>query len=438
MKILIAAHHFPPKHIGGAELRAFRTARALQTRGHQVRVICVERIDDGPIGDVSWQDELYEGIQVRRLSFNLSASPDPFLWQYDNPWIGNHLQAYFKNEKPDIFHLFSGYLMSASPLRAARQAGVLCVVSLTDFWFLCPRITMIHRNGQISRLPLKSVNCARCLGEEYRRYRIPGKIMPGLMGLYWHLQKKRIHAIEERLNYLRQSLNQTDAIISASNFLRSVYIEAGINGERILSSSKGFDPDNSEAGLLPKYPSSRLRLGYIGQIAEHKGVHILLKAVGLLPNAPLIVKIFGDITSPSRYRQQLQQMAARDKRVEFVGSFNHHEINRVMQDLDVVVVPSLWYEASPNVILEAFANKTPVIASNLGGMVEMVSHDVNGLVFEPGSPQNLAVQIQRLVDEPALVGRLSSGIQAVKGFPEEIDELEAVYRRLSRLSSVEF
>ena len=109
MKIIIAVHHFPPKYTSGAELRAFRTAQALQKRGYEVRAVCVENIDKGPDGGVTWRDEIYDGVPVRRLSFNLESAPDPFRWSYDNLWIGDHLSTMLANYKPDIFHLVSGF-----------------------------------------------------------------------------------------------------------------------------------------------------------------------------------------------------------------------------------------------------------------------------------------------------------------------------------------
>jgi len=100
--------------------------------------------------------------------------------------------------------------------------------------------------------------------------------------------------------------------------------------------------------------------------------------------------------------------------------------------VDIVVMPSLWYENSPNIILECFAHRTPVIASNLGGMAELVQHDENGLLFSPGNTQDLANQIQRLLDEPDVVRRLQAGIPPVKGLSQEIDELESIYADIIR------
>ena len=99
-----------------------------------------------------------------------------------------------------------------------------------------------------------------------------------------------------------------------------------------------------------------------------------------------------------------------------------------MSNLDVLrYISSLHSSNSPNVILEALAQRVPVIVSNLGGMAELVQHEGNGLVFDVGSAEDLARQFQRLCVEPDLLPRLRAGIEPVKRVAEEIDELEHAY-----------
>jgi glycosyltransferase involved in cell wall biosynthesis len=428
MKIVIAVHHFPPRYTGGAEWRAYRTAAALQARDHEVRVVCVECIDAGPDGSVAWEDDFYDGIAVRRLSFNLAAAPDPFRWEYDNPWIGHHLKEFLSEHRPDVFHLISGYLMSGRALRVAHQLDIPTVVTLTDFWFLCSRISMLRSNGQISTLPINAVTCARCLGEEKRRYRLPGRIAPGLMDAFWRSRKTRLRNIEARMTFLRQTLDQVNVIISPSQFLRSVFIEAGVEPERIIFSRQGRDFPDLTPETLEKTPSSDLRVGYVGQIAWHKGVHVLFEVARRMPDVPLIMRAYGDTTPFPEYTARLRRLIAGDKRLKLAGVYRCQEASQVLRELDVIVVPSLWYENSPNAILEAFAHRTPVVASNLGGMAELVRDGENGLLFAPGDANDLARQLRRLLDDPSLLPTLRAGIGLVKSVAQEMDELEEIYR----------
>ena len=428
MKIVIAVHHFPPRYTSGAELRAYRTAAWLRDHGHDVHVVCVEAIDTGDGHGLTFEDRPYDGLPVRRLSFNLAAAPDPFRWAYDNPWIGEHLRGYLAQLAPDLLHLIGGYLMSGSTLRVAGDLGIGTVITLTDFWPLCPRITLLRSNGRLCTPPFDAVTCARCLGEERRRYRIPGRIAPALMDALWRMRHGQIAQIEARMAFVRETLNRADAVISPSRFLGDLFVEAGVAPGRIIFSRQGRDFPNLTPEVLKKTPAAHLRIGHLGQIAPHKGVHTLFEAVRKLPGAALEVRAYGDVGRFPDYTRHLRHIACQDSRLNLAGVYDRMEVSRILQGLDVVVVPSVWYENSPNTILEAFAHRTPVIASNLGGMAELVRNGENGLLFKSGDADSLAQQLQRLLDDPNLLPTLRAGIGPVKSVAHEMDELEEIYR----------
>ncbi len=437
MRILIAVHHFPPHYTGGAEGRAYRTARALQARGHTVYVLCVERIDADPGSGITWQDEVYKGIPVRRLSFPLTDAPDPVGWEYDNPWIGDHLRGLLQEYHPDIFHLIGGYLLGADAIRAAREAGLPVVATLTDYWFICPRVTLLRSDGRICARAAPQ-DCVRCLAEEKRRYRWPAKTVPALMNLVWTSPladriNRPIHrgAIEHRRQVLIGVLELLDIAICPAEFLRQVYIQAGAPADRLIHSRQGLVPPTV---LPPRSPVNGLRIGYIGQLAEHKGVHLLIEAFRQLKprGQPITLTIYGDPTRFPRYTERLRRLARNRPNIRFAGVYSHSELGNVMSQLDVIVIPSVWYENSPNAILEAFAYRTPVIASDLGGMRELIEHGRTGLLFAPGSVVDLRDQLQRVVDDPGLLEQMSAAIPPVRTLEEEIAELESLYRRLTR------
>jgi glycosyltransferase involved in cell wall biosynthesis len=431
MKILIAVHHLPPHYTGGAEWRAYRTACEMQARGHQVRIVCIEKIDHPVAGDLDWKDEIFRGINVRRLYYNFRAAKDPFKMSYDNHWIGAALDHLIQEDRPDVFHLIGGYLMSGSVLRVAREQELPVVVSLTDFWFMCPRLSFLRSNGELTTLPVNPVRCARCLAEESRRWRIPGKYVPWIMDGYWHLRRTEVRKIEERLKFLIHSLNQADAIVSPSKFLRSVYIQSGIDPNRIRFSRQGRYPvDNLVESIQPQQGKSQLRIGYVGSILHHKGLHVLIEAVNRLPSAPITLTLYGDHSVSDQYTAHLNALIGDDERIKLAGVFPRGELGNIFSTLDVIVVPSIWYENSPNAILEAFAYQTPVIASDLGGMAELVQHDVDGLLFERANAGSLSNQIQRLVEDPHLLERLQAGILPVRSIDDEMDELEDIYKEL--------
>jgi glycosyltransferase involved in cell wall biosynthesis len=438
MRILMAVHHFLPRFTGGAEQHVHRLATELRRRGHAPSIVCVERIDTGPPAGVAWQDDVYDGLPVRRLSFNLAAAPDPARWEYNNPWIGEHLNQLMRETGADVFHLKGGYLISASPLRSARILGVPSVVTLSDLWFLCPRITMLRSDGRLSALPISAPACARCLGEEQRRYRLPGRLAPRLMDAFWRRQRARIARVQARIDFLRQTLDQIDALICPSRFLHSTFLATGFDPARLHLSLHGYDLSRLTPAAIEKTSSPILRLGYIGQLERHKGVHILIEAVRLLRDAPLVLRIYGDAEAHPQYARRLRRSIRGDDRIQLCGVFRgQDELTQVLRSLDVVVVPSLWYENNPNVIAEALSRRTPVVASKLGSMTELLRHGENGLLFDAGDPADLAAQLRRLAGEPALLARLRAGIGPMKTIVQEVDELEAIYRSVHRREALE-
>ena len=181
-----------------------------------------------------------------------------------------------------------------------------------------------------------------------------------------------------------------------------------------------------------KKPIGPLRLGYIGQIAPHKGVDVLLRAFKRYSkhHPRSVLKIYGDLSRVPNYVQRLKRLVEERKTVEFCGSFANERVYEILRDIDVLVVPSLWYENCPNVILEAFASGTPVIASNLGGMTELVENGVNGFLFRRGDDKDLYRQLRKLNDEPELLESLSRGLRSVKTEDQEMEEIVELSKQL--------
>jgi len=163
-------------------------------------------------------------------------------------------------------------------------------------------------------------------------------------------------------------------------------------------------------------------------------VHVLLDAVRRLGELPLAATVYGDLQAFPQYVRQLRQLAADDPRIDLAGPYQGgpEGLTTVLRNADAVVVPSLWYENCPFVILEAFAHRTPVVATNLGGMAELVQHGRNGLLFRLGDAADLARQLRRLQEEPGLLSALRDGIEPIRTGTNEMDELEGVYRQLAQ------
>ena len=431
MRILLAVHHFPPQYTSGAEWEAFRIASHLQKRSHQVKVVCVEQMTNSDKAEITWKDEIYQEIPVRRLFVKMRISYGEFTrWEFDNPLIAENIQGLLSEYSPDVFHLVSGYLMTGSSLRKAQEMGVPTILSLMDFWFLCRRITLYRSDGKLSSPPILAEKCVQCIGEEKPYFNYLGKRFPKVMQRYWKGQKTHIQLFEERKRFLIETLNHVNIIISRSKFMREFYVKEGVDKDLFVLSRQGLDIEPFQEKESSERTPGKLRVGYSGQIASVKGVDVLIKAVRLVQNPNLELKIYGNLQAFPKYTEQLIQLAKGDDRIHFEGLFKHEKLVDVMNQLDVVVVPSVWYENSPNVIMEAFATRTPVIASDMGGMAELVHHKENGLLFKLGNAQDLADQLSLLLKDNSLLSQLRGHIKPVKRIETEMDELEKFYQSI--------
>ena len=143
------------------------------------------------------------------------------------------------------------------------------------------------------------------------------------------------------------------------------------------------------------------------------------------PNASL--KIYGTKTASEAYVDMLRKIAQPDKRIEFCGEYAANELGGILQAVDVVVVPSLWYENHPLMVSEALACNVPVIVSNVGGMTETVKDNFNGFAFSMGDVGQLAETFRIVSGNPEVLNQLKDNISRMT-FPTVEQEAYAYER----------
>jgi glycosyltransferase involved in cell wall biosynthesis len=233
-----------------------------------------------------------------------------------------------------------------------------------------------------------------------------------------------------RFAHIRAAFDEVDIPIAPSRFLIDMFGQNGYPAERIRHSPYGMDLSWLPL-LRPRDPGAPLCFGYIGQIDPLKGVDVLVKAFGMAaPGGMVTLDVYGDLTKRPAYSDELRLLAQGNPNVRFKGSFTRSQIADVLSGIDVVVVPSMWYENTPLVILEAFAAGKPVIATNLGGMSEIVDDGVNGLLFERGDAPGLADAIRRIVTDRTLLARLARQVPPVRTIEAETEDLLRTYRQV--------
>ncbi|MFO0985210.1 MAG: glycosyltransferase [Planctomycetota bacterium] len=189
-----------------------------------------------------------------------------------------------------------------------------------------------------------------------------------------------------------------------------------------------MDPERLR-GLRARRAGEPLTLGYLGSIAQHKGLHVLIDAFTRVLG-PLRLRIHGREEDYPDYARDRRYQASRDPRISFHGAFKTDELGQVLSDIDVLVVPSLWFENTPFVMLEAIAAQKPVIASNLGGLSELCAGGRGGATFPAGDAAALAAIIARLLQSPGELEQWRAGLPEVKTLARNYGELRALYEEL--------
>ena len=174
-----------------------------------------------------------------------------------------------------------------------------------------------------------------------------------------------------------------------------------------------------------------------GRFDPVKGVHVLIQTLRTNLSLPIALDIYGIVQGEgeSRYRQSLVRLISGDPRVTFKDPVTPPETVSRLQEYDFLVVPSQWFETGPLVILEAFAAGVPVLGSRLGGIAELVTHDVDGLLVDPDSPSMWRTTLQRVCDDPGLANRLRQGIRPVRTMDDVARDMVSLYRRFVREGS---
>jgi glycosyltransferase involved in cell wall biosynthesis len=226
-------------------------------------------------------------------------------------------------------------------------------------------------------------------------------------------------------------LARAHRVIAPSLFLAGIYEQHGLPAEKVMHLAYGLDPERF-AEMPPRKPARgkpHLDVGYIGSISRHKGVHVLLDALRHVNTPELRVHLHGSRDSQPGFSEALVD-GINDARVTFHGPFEPAQLGSVLATLDVLVVPSLWYENTPFSMLEALHFGLPVVASDLGGIAEIVQHGRNGLLFPAGDVVALAAHFARLAGDRGELQSLTGGAH-VADVEVDVGALSQLYAELA-------
>jgi len=371
MKILMIDKFYFIK--GGAETYMFNVSEVLQANGHTVVPFSmkhaanvdtpyarffVDNIDydiDSPIGKAR--------VSVKaagRMLYSLHAR--------------RRLEELLDLERPDIAHLHMiDHQLSPSILHSLKKYGIPVIQTVHQYKLVCPNYRLYN--------PRTETICEKCLS-----------------GRFYHPMVERCHkdsagagaliALESFLHRKTQIYEKgIDIFHVPSRFMGEKMHQAGVGDGKIRHLFYTIKVDEFE----PQFEPGDYLL-YFGRLAREKGIVTLLKAMKNVPTARL--QVAGDGPMRAELEAFIRENDLRN--VELLGKKSGAALASLIRNARFVVVPSEWYDNSPLVIYESFAYGKPVIASQMGGMPELVDHEENGLLFEAGNVEELSSHISRL------------------------------------------
>jgi len=446
MKIVYVVHEFPPDDIGGTGVAVLQVAKNMLAEGHEVWLLAPQQWDDDNLPSLGFFDEKVDGLSVRRLIFNPALSPNPILYEYYNPILSVYAKHFLREICPDIIHIYHLLYLSSSIIDAAKELRIPVILTLVDFWLFCPKWNRLKSDGSLCGEDSSWKDCIYCLKEGNNFYdRISAAfdetvmkfcVQEGILnnrfknGLLNNRQTFPLFiAAAARSPFLKSQLEKVDKILCPSSFLGKVYLNKGYfqNGFTVLSHGIICAPMlSSRKGQI-----SSITFGYFGGGSKHKGAHVLLEAFRQIKSSNVNLKLYGNFPD-TEYARNLHRITKRDERIDFMGHYEHAELTKVLVDIDILVMPSICYENYPLAILEAFANGVPVIATDIGGIPELVRDNCNGLLFQREDVLDLKEKMERVINEPGLIQKFRENILRVKSVNEECSELLEIYKKLSR------
>ncbi|MCB9812847.1 MAG: glycosyltransferase family 4 protein [Pseudomonadales bacterium] len=449
MKILLISHTFLPKYVGGTEVYTFELATELKAQGHDVEILCTDPLSKKKA--YSLTKKKYRGLNISVIEKNI-LKYENFEQTYFDTDVDDIFIKFIDDFNPDIIHYTHLMHLSLNLVSIASQRGIKQVATLNDFWMQTHLFNRVTSKGtlykefsreedarelsdKLNSGPRKStpLNFAYFLKNkdkvEYLKtvFKKVSRRVLGHSTEFLNLNKY-LNLIDHRSDKVRETLSQLDLVIFPTVFLYQEFSKWGFQSKQVIISEHGID--TSLFKKFTKEPSKKIRFAFIGAIIPAKGLDILLKAWKKIDSSNVELKIYGKFDLDKKYTSSIQSLISHSKSIKLEGTFKPEEIAQVFSEVDVLVLPSRWFENGPLVLRNSLLGKIPVIATNLGSNPEYINDPLNGLLFENEDENDLANKIEFLIEKPEKIKEMSKKILKQKSIKQDTFNLLYNYQNL--------
>jgi len=396
MKICMINTFYYPDIVGGTEISVKKLAEGLAELGHEVNIICTGK---------SNTTENINNIKVNRIKINNVYSPiehkkvnkfKKIIYRaldINNIFNKKVLKDKIESIKPDIIHINNIYGLSIVIWDILKEIEIPIVHTLRDYYLICPKVNLLKK-GQTCNRP----NFACKLYSKYN---------------------KRVFSVDT-------------CITAPSKFTLKLFGNLGylkMADKKVIYNAIDFDEKDVEQILNEKKMrnAKKVKFVYLGGLEEHKGISWLLNSFKEINNENIELNIAGQ----GKLKQLVLDATKKDKRIKYHGFLKEDEVNNLLYNNDVLVVPSIWYEPFGRVVIDAYKNIMPVIGSDIGAISEIIDNNGTGLLVKPNSKQELINALNYFTDRKNISNKLDNCFDKLKVYSidKQVKEFESLYYR---------
>jgi len=236
-----------------------------------------------------------------------------------------------------------------------------------------------------------------------------------------------VEGLAGRLDYMTNLMNSIiDRSICVSEDVKKTLMRFGVQEDRLLVQHIG--------SLISETQRSRknqlhdpIVIGNIGGVSHYKGTHVLISAVAKMHNRNFRVKIFGKYDDD--FKAKLMK-GRENLPVEFTGRYAPIQLPEILDQIDIMVLPSICNDTAPQTIFESYSRSVPIVASDIGGFPDFVKDGLTGRLFRPGDAEHLAEILGELMVDPNQILKFSEQIPKLKTLQQNAEELLSLYKSI--------
>ena len=437
MKILQVLNHFLPGQTAGTEVYTWALSKQLQLQGVKIKIVIPN------YGAKKSSNYIYDKLFVHKYA-EASVVDRSLIMGFHAPDGLIYFENYIKEEQPDIIHfheLAGSNGITLQHLQAAKATGAKVVMTFHLAGYTCKTGTLFYKGKSLCNGKIDLVKCSTCF-LNLRGYNNVASCLTGVSAI---LHKLSIDTskwgnkvgtalgtvpIIAKLNTdLKTLVSTCDRVVAITNWYQRVLLSNDIDSHKICFIPPALPLDNVSDSLNEKSVFRPIRLLFLGRINKFKGLHLIIDALGGIDSALVSLSIYGN-SDDQEFEEEQRVKTANLTNIFWRGKLEQKDVIPTMKKHDILCLCSTLTEMSPLVIQEAFAAPIPVIASNVYGNAEQITHGENGLLFKFNDVEDLRRQILKCINHPDLLNEMVKKITPPRSFKDLASDYLELYKSI--------